>query len=262
MSNHFHVQLTDVEGRLPEFVGFVNSLLARSLNAMVGTSGTVFEKHYNIVAATDPDEVLEQAAYALANPCEADLVRHSRDWGGFSSRRMRYGKKSTFERPKLGLWKSAGRELDVTKSNKRKKWTGRSPGRAARSGGRSKLPETASLTLVRPDVYPELSDAALRAEVFRRLKRRKKGVLGMDRVLAQKWWHSPRGTEDLMQTKPTVAGGTKWARREALGRRKEFEEQHRRARAAFRAGQLDVEWPYGTWLMCVRHGLRCATAPP
>ena len=41
MSNHFHVLMTDVEGRLPEFMHDLDMLLARSLNALRGSSGSV-----------------------------------------------------------------------------------------------------------------------------------------------------------------------------------------------------------------------------
>ena len=69
MSNHFHVLMTDVDGVLPDFMGYFNSLLARSLNAMRGTSGSVFEKEYSVVEVTDDENA------SRSPPRNATLVR-------------------------------------------------------------------------------------------------------------------------------------------------------------------------------------------
>jgi len=85
MSNHFHMLMTDVQGRLPDFMHHFDSLLARSVNACRGTSGSVFEKEYSLVVETDEDKVIEHAVYTLANPCADHLVKRSRQWPGFST---------------------------------------------------------------------------------------------------------------------------------------------------------------------------------
>jgi hypothetical protein len=41
MSNHFHLTLTDTKGCLPDLMEYLDSLLARALNALHGTTGTV-----------------------------------------------------------------------------------------------------------------------------------------------------------------------------------------------------------------------------
>jgi REP element-mobilizing transposase RayT len=265
LSNHFHMLATDVDGRLPEFMAYLDSLLARSLNAIRGRSGTVFEKHYNLVVVTGEEAVLEHAKYTLANPCAAHLVRRSRHWKGFSSRSMRYGQPVTFKRPKLGLWRKP-----MDEPNHRMK--AMDPGRAKRRHKPSKLPETVQFTLHRPPVREGLTDDEVRAEVLRRLderemelirERSKQGiqVAGMDKVLAQKWYSFPGAPEDMFKTTPKVSGRSKWLRIEALGRLAWFEQAYRRARERFAQGMRDVLWPRGTWLMCVRHGLPCEQPP-
>ena len=87
-------------------------------------------------------------------------------------------------------------------------------------------------------------------------------VLGMRNVLRQKWWGFPGGPEDMFTTTPSVSGRNKWARIEGLTRKREFEDAYRCAREAYVAGMRGVLWPLGTWLMRVRHGLPCSTAPP
>ena len=266
MSNHFHILATDVEGRLPDFMNYLNSLLARALNALRGRSGSVFEKHYNLVIATDDEAILQHATYTLANPCQAGLVRRSAQWVGFSSRRMTYGKSMTFARPKLGLWKKL---LDVPVPGR----TGQNVKRAQHRRNRSKLPETVEFTLHRPPVRGGVSDEGVREEVLQRLdakemelirQRAKRGtsVIGMGKVLAQKWWSFPGSPDAMFKTTPHVSGRSKWARIEMLGQMKTFVGAYRRARARFLAGIRDVLWPRGTWLMRVRHGLPCEQGPP
>lgn len=273
MSNHFHALITDVEGRLPEFMTYFDSLLARSLNAMRGVSGSVFEKEYSLVEVTDDEKGLEHAVYTLANPCSVHLVRRSKQWPGFSTLRMKYGETRTIERPKVGLWKREGeRERGETVENRGRR-KAREPKRALHRGKPSVLPEVVELRLVRPPVYRMLSDAELRAEVWERLdarelelieERRARGaeVLGAAKVLAQPWYGFPGRPEDMFGMDPGVSGKSKWARIEALQRRKEFAAAYALARARFLAGVRDVLWPFGTWLMRVRFGLACETAPP
>ena len=246
---------------------YFDSLLARSLNAMRGVNGTVFEKEYGLVEVTEDEKGLEHAVYTLANPCEAHLVRRSKQWPGFSTLRMQYGESRAIERPKVGLWKRD----EVVENTRRRK--ARDPKRARRRGKSSVLPKRVELRLVRPPVCGQLSDGELRGEVRPRLDgreleliegRRERGVdvLGVKKVLAQPWYGFPGRPEDMFGTNPGVSGKNKWARIEALQRRKEFVEAYALARARFLAGVRDVLWPFGTWLMRVRYGLACETAPP
>lgn len=251
MSNHFHLLLTDIHGRLPDFMHYFDSLLARSVNACRGSSGSVFEKEYSLVAETDDDKIIEHAVYTLANPCAEHLVRRSKQWRGFSTRRLEYGQTVRIERPRVGLWKEPGEK----------------PQRRCKP---SRLPDVVEFELVRPPVWLQLGDAELRAEVRRRLDkreleliemRRRVGteVVGMRRVLAQRWNTFPRRPDDLFETRPRAAGSG-W--KEELRRLREFVVAHARARARFLAGERGVVWPAGTWQMRVRYGLPCETAPP
>jgi putative transposase len=248
-------------------MAYFDSLLARSLNAMRGVSGSVFEKEYSLVEVTDDEKGLEHAVYTLANPCSAHLVRRSKQWPGFSTLRMQYGETRTIKRPKVGLWKR-----DEAVENRRRRKV-RDPKRASHRGKPSVLPEVVELRLVRPPIHGELSDRELRAEIWQRLDareleliaaRRDRGaeVLGVAKVLAQPWFGFPGRPEDMFGTDPGVSGKSKWAQVEALQRRKAFVEAHALARERFLAGVRDVLWPFGTWLMRVRFGLACETAPP
>jgi putative transposase len=266
MSNHFHVLMTDVEGRLPDFMHFLDSLLARSLNALRGTSGSVFEKEYGLSVDTGDEKVLAHAVYTLANPCAAHLVRRSQQWPGFSTLQMTYGQTLKIERPKVGLWKGVEAQAERTRERPRQ------PERARHRGKPSRLPDVVELKLERPPIYLSMSDAELRAEVWERLDARElaliekrehagKGVLGVAKVLAQPWYGIPVHPEELFGLQPRVASESKWARIEALQRRRDFYDAYSQARAAFLNGIRDVVWPIGTWLMRVRFGLPCVVAP-
>jgi REP element-mobilizing transposase RayT len=260
MSNHFHILLTDVEGRVPDFMNFFDALLARSVNAIRGTSGTVFEEEYGLVAETCEDKIVAHAVYTLANPCAGHLVKRTRQWPGFSTLRMEYGQTVTIERPKVGLWK----EEEQSGGQARKR------GREDRRGKSSRLPEVVDFTLERPPVWMEMSDGEVRAEILRRLdqreielieQRRREGrdVVGRKGVLAQRWDGSPRQAEELFGVQPRVAGRV-W--RAALRQLRGFVDAYRNARERFLEGQRGVVWPFGTWAMRVRFGLPCEMAPP
>ena len=262
MSNHFHLLLTDVHGRLPDFMHYLDSLLARSVNACRGSSGAVFEKEYSLVVETDEEKIVEHAVYTLANPCAEHLVRRSKHWRGFSTQKLEYGQIVQIERPKVGLWK----EEPVERSRKRSM----NGEQTRRRGKPSRLPDIIEFELVRPRVWMHLGDTELRAEVRRRLDKREleliemrrragKEVLGIKRVLAQRWNASPRRSEELFETKPRVAGRG-W--RQELRRIQDFVAAHARARARFLAGDRCVVWPAGTWQMRVRYGVPCETSPP
>jgi REP element-mobilizing transposase RayT len=260
MSNHFHILLTDVEGRVPDFMNFFDALLARSVNALRGTSGTVFEEEYGLVVETSEEKMVAHAVYTLSNPCSDHLVKRSRQWPGFSTLRMEYGQTVTIERPKVGLWK--GEEQPGGHARKR--------GGEVRRGKSSRLPESVEFTLERPPVWMELSDDELRAEIRRRLdereielidQRRREGrdVVGRKGVLAQRWDGFPRQAEELFGVQPRVAGRL-W--RAALQELRGFVDAYRNARDRFLEGQRGVVWPFGTWAMRVRFGLPCEIAPP
>ncbi len=265
LSNHYHLLLTDLGGVLPDFMRDVNSLISRSLNAHRGTTGTNFEKGYNAVLVTDP----EHAVYTLANPAAAHLVVRARQWGGATSVGMDYGEGLAVTRPAVGIWKHT--DDDAPPRPRRRRKTSMDPTRAAHAG-RSTLPERVELVLTRPDVRADLTDAELRAHILRRLhqrelelkderRRRGHGVLGMRGVLRQKWHESPGSREDLFGSEPVASGRSKWAVAEAKQRRQEFLAAYAQALAAYRAGDHDVEFPPGTWLMVQRYRAKCAPPP-
>ena len=264
MSNHWHLVVTDPQGRLSEFLQEFNSRLSRQLNALRGTIGVNFERDPGIQAIADGAGVLRQAVYTLCNPIKARLVERLSDWKASSSLHMRYGETVTFARPKCGLW------AETASPRPRSKHASR--GRLAYRG-RSKAPPTASLTLVRPELKRELSDAELRDEVLAqaraeaeriRAELRREGrakVLGWHGVLRQSFLHVPRTPRELFVTRPRVAGVDPAECAALVAKIETFEKHYRVAREAFKTDR-EVEFPYGTLRMVQQFRARCATAPP
>jgi REP element-mobilizing transposase RayT len=239
LSNHYHLVVTDPHARLPAFAQYLDSLVARAVNASHGRWETFWApSSFSAVTLASPEDVVSKAAYVLANPVAGGLVRRGSDWPGLWSAPAQIG----------------GAPL-----------TARRPTTFFRANGY--LPATAQLNLTIPPGFasPEEFRARLQAALAeleeraqRQLSSRGRGFLGAARVLAQKPSARPAGAEPRRQLSPRVAARDKWKRIEALFSLAEFGRAYRKALAALRAGIRDVVFPNGTYLMRVAHGVRCA----
>jgi putative transposase len=272
MSNHFHLLITAHTKCIPDFMEQLNSLGSRALNALRGSSGTNFEKCYNLVEPQDSEKLLEHAVYTLTNPCASDLVTKSRQWKGVTTARMRYGEELVLRKPRTGLWKKKpvkppNSATEQMPASRRKRRDARTPSKR----DRSIVPETATLRLVRPPVRPDLSDGELRDLVLERVAawedkletvraNARKKVLGMHDVIAQHW-ATILGAEEMFGIRPTVSATKPAKRIKALARKAAFEKAYAEARERWLGGEKDVEFPGGTWLMWRRYKAQCAPYP-
>jgi len=239
LSNHFHLVVTDPGARLPAFEQYLDSLVARALNASLGRWESFWApSSYSAVALRSPEDIVEKAAYVLANPVAAGLVRSARDWPG--------------------LW-SAPELLDAGAVPARR------PGSFFRQGG--SMPETAALELTSPPGFDSPADyrdrlvaalAACQERAAAAVASQGRGFMGVTSVLVQKPTARPAPGEPRWKLKPRVAGRDKWKRVEALSRLVDFLRSYREAWAALRAGARDVLFPAGTYWLRVAHGVRCA----
>jgi len=237
MSNHFHLVVTDPKGELPAFEQQLASLVARALNAFYGRWESFWAPaSYSAVRLVDREDVVEKAAYTLANPVAAGLVRRGKEWPGLWSAPERVGARpERVRRPKV-FFSPTGQ-----------------------------LPEAAELELVAP---PGFEVEEFRRALGERLEEHEKKaraahesegreVLGVRRVLAQKPTDRPGGSEPRRKLNPRVAALDKWKRIEALGRLKEFVREYREALRRLWRGATDVVFPPGTYLLRVTLGVRC-----
>jgi putative transposase len=238
LSNHFHLVVTDPEARLPAFEQYLDSLVARALNASLGRWESFWAPaSYSAVALQSPNDVVDKAAYVLANPVAAGLVRRGRDWPGLWSNPRQVGRgvieverPAVFFRTVGGMPETIPLELTTP------------PGFEAPEEFQSQL--TSALAAREQEAALELSSAG-------------RAFLGEKRVLTQNPRACPAPGEPRRKLKPRVAARDKWKRIEALGRLSEFLRAYREAWTALKAGVRDAVFPAGTYWLRLAHGVRC-----
>jgi REP element-mobilizing transposase RayT len=238
LSNHFHLIVTDPHARLPAFHQFLDALVARAVNASLGRWESFWAPNsYSAVALVSPEDVLDKAAYVLANPVAAGLVHSGRQWPG--------------------LWSApewiGGEALEV-----------RRPKHFFDPQG--PLPEQVSLQLEAPPGFASAAEfrerlsAALAPREAEAVRSARGGLAGVKRVLSQKPTGRPAPGEPRRGLNPRVAARDKWKRIEALGRLVEFLRSYRAAWAARKGGRADAIFPCGTYHLRVAHGVACAAS--
>jgi REP element-mobilizing transposase RayT len=240
LSNHFHLVLSDPRGELPRFCQYLDSLVARAMNAGLGRFDHFWSSgSYSAVEPITTEALVEKTVYTLANPVEAGLVATGAEWPGlWSGPQAVGGVWRTFERPKHFF-----REKGY-------------------------LPAKAAVEISPPaGVEPETFWAQVAAGLA--AKEREKALaleaqggrfLGVRRVLARRYSDSPVHGEPRRELSPRIAGRDKWKRIEALLSLKSFLRDYRDALAKFRSGVSGVVFPHGTYGLRVRFGVQCAGA--
>jgi REP element-mobilizing transposase RayT len=241
MSNHYHLIVTDPKACLPAFSQYLDSLVARALNASLGRWDAFWAQgSYSAVALASPRDIVEKTAYVLANPVAAGLVASGSEWPGL------WSDPRCFE----------GNAIEASR-----------PVRFFRAKGY--LPDHVELPLLVPpgfksaDEFRELvaqAAAELEDRARRELAASGRGFLGAKRVLEQRPTSRPYVGDPRRRLNPRVAARDKWKRIEVLTRLIEFVQSYRAALRARRAGRKDVVFPPGTYLMRVAHGVPCAAA--
>ncbi len=241
LSNHLHLVVTDVKGNLPAFGRYLDSLVARSINALHGHWESFWAPgSYSAVTLISAEDVLSKCAYVLANPTAAGLVRHGSEWPG--------------------LW-SAPEQIGAGPVQVKR------PKHFFRANG--PMPETATLELVCPPGFESVEAfrsqlvaavTELEDQAARELAASGLSVLGARRVLAQKPDGRPAPGEPRRELNPRIAGQDKWKRIEAISRLKSFLSDYRIAWLAFTRGLRRTVFPHGTYWMRVAYGVPCAAA--
>jgi putative transposase len=231
MSNHHHLGIIDVDGRLPEFMAYFHKLVAKHGNCLRGRWENFWAaEHASAVELTTSNDILDKMIYALTNPVKDHLVAKAHHWPGASSLRATLsGRKMVRARPR----------------------------RFFRVDG--EMPPTATLTLYRPPglehVSPEkfvetLSSRIADREASAAKERTNSGrsLLGRKAVLGQDWRARPATREPRRRLSPRIACRDKWRRIESLARNRAFLDAYRNAREAWVNGASAI-FPAGTfWL--------------
>ncbi len=242
LSNHWHAIVTDVEGRLPDFMAQLNRLVGKCINASLGRFETLWSSDpYSAVKLESDEDVWDKLLYVLANPTAAGLVPTLSQWPGAHSDPRGYGRAPiVVDRPEVFF----------------------------RSDGI--MPEAVKLELTMPKCFDDLSPSQFGDRLAKSLTARQadhvaaldgqgRTFLGRKAVLRQSPFDAPRAVQERNALNPRIACRDKWRRIEALGRLKEFQEAYREAWLEFKRGVKEVVFPAGTYWMCRHAG--CPESP-
>jgi len=244
MSNHWHVCLTDPGGRVCEFTRDCHAFIARAVNAAHGDFESLWSSEQTShVACVEPSDLVLKMAYAMANPVEAKLVAHGKNWPGVRI-----------------CWPARPRMVARPRGFFRDESEG------------GKWPAVACLEMSRPPGYEELTDDELEAMVRAaidereerfRLEARRDGkeFLGRRGVMAQSRHARPGRREPRFEMSPRVACRNKWRRIERLRRDRKWRAAYAQALQHWRNGEREVLFPHGTYQMRVLHGVTCVGPP-
>lgn len=240
MSTHEHLVVTDVKGRLPQFLQELHRLVALGVKVLRNWEGAVWDpRKTSVVELRTANAVLAKIAYVIANPVAAGLVRRASEWPGVNTSPEEIG---------TAHWHTARPDYFFDPTNPA--W-----------------PERASLELSVPPAMP-MDGPELRAVVTEEL----------DRLVGEALQHeiSASSPDDLRRASPytratspappaainptfAVGAGAAVAIKEALAALRAFRDAYRTALESWRKGIRDVLFPAGTWLMRRQHGVNVGT---
>ncbi len=241
LSNHYHAEVTDILGNLPDFLAYVNRLIATCLNASHSRWENFWaaEQPCVVKLVTDEDK-LRKMVYTMANPVSSFLVSHGHMWPGVR----------TTPRDLLSDGIDAPRPNVYFRKN-------------------GKMPEKTKLILVRPPGFDHLSDEDFVELLEKELEEREKEIRaeaksknihfkGVYRIQRQRHTDTPTSREPRRKLKPRVAAVNKWRRIEALRRLKAFVQAYRETWLRWKQGVTDVVFPAGTYALARNAAVVCA----
>lgn len=255
-SNHEHLNITDVLGEVGAFKTTLHAWIARGINALRGRSDRFWSADEPVyVRSGDPlyddegEEIertqLDDLIYTLTNPVKDGLTRNGGRWPGFTTYGWHFGETRTFKKPD---WFFDPKNPD--------------------------LPDEVSITLKRPkDVLRDLSDEEFwellmqkvrtrEAEYCDERRKKNKRFMGESKIRKQHWNKIPRSYEERFNTTRRVRDANPKRRRKALERDRAWRVKYADARRGLLAGEIHVQFPYGTYWMRRFAGVNVANAPP
>ena len=243
MSSHLHLVVTVGDQRISAFMQHFVANLAKGVSVLRRLRrGVVFEPGgLNIVECKTVDAVVYELAYAIVNPVAAGLVWRPEEWPGLCVLVDDIGR-GALDGVRPGFYFRA------------RTWAQRAVLRITWPPCLLELGEDEARRLVADEVARQLEEA--HAEI----RAKRWSVLGP--VAAANVSPFKRATtwETFGSLHPHFATGPgRVAERiEAAAELREFRRAYRSCWERYQDGETDIEWPYGTHLMRVRHGVRVA----
>lgn len=242
-SNHFHMVVTDTEGRLSDFMQELNRSAARCLLAYYRER---FPKRrlesvwsnaqaFSATLLLTPNAVIDKIVYTLTNPVKDGLVPDYRKWAGYNTRPSDWrGSSHTVERPSF-YFKNTPETLTYQVT------------------APSQLGGSVDLAIATVELHIRNAEQRVAVE----LAAQRRTTVGTAAILATDPFGAPATPRPTGELNPTLAGG---GDREALSVAKQaikhFRLAYRAAWEDFKAGAQAL-FPGGTLLMRTRFGQPC-----
>lgn len=232
MSNHYHLILTDVQGVLPDFAGWLNRQLAMCIKRTRKWDEVVWEPNvaFSAVELVGSTEVLDKMAYVLLNPVSAGLVRSPERWPGVLT---------TLQTLREG-------EL---RARHPKTWF------------KNRAPEAARVDFTVPGCFADAEGyfraldalvASRLATLLSRMNQQGRRFIGKKRVCKTPVSDRPSTRKERFGRSPTFSALTRSRWLAMVKQLRAFRAAYRAAYEQWRDGKWDVEFPLGTWWV-VRH---------
>ena len=247
MSNHWHGVLSGLMDDLPNFTRDFHSMTARHINAHYGDTEALWNgSQTSHVWLETPDDTLGKIAYTKGNVVAAGCVMYGHRWSGLCG---------AFGDAPITVKRPAGFLREIEDENGEDLW-----------------PPEATLTFARPPGFDNLDDDELAALIEEKVREAEavarkeildqgRKFIGMRAIRAQNRYARPRSREKRGRISPRVACKDKWRRIERIQANKQWLIDYKESLERYDAGDRDVEFPYGTYLMRVRHNVNVAAAP-
>ncbi len=244
MSDHYHMVITDVSGRLPDLLRELHRVVALCVKVLRKWEGPVWEPcSVSVVELLTAEAAAQAMVYTWLNAVRAGLVREPRAWPGVTTAlRDVDGPAILVKRPSLYLDPASGR------------W-----------------PEEIALRITMPPVLAALGKDKARellcAELERQLEEarghvREQGwkVVGAAHCKGLSPYQRATSWEPLRARNPVLAAGRgcQQALRQGIAVLRAFRQAYRAALERWHRGVRDVLFPYGTWWMAHHHGAAVA----
>ena len=249
LSNHFHLVLTDVHGRLPSFMREFLGESSKAVQVITRGDRAIWSrKRYSAVELLDLDAAERKLTYTLLNPTRAGLTRPE-DWPGLTSAIVATGSTVIVERPDAYFSAKRPRSVELALTPLTAGFQTRvcAPGKTGSAQQRAAA-EEASNQRVRERTHSELEDCLTKLKRAGRALRGSKAVLRASR--------DSRGQRRVRHLRPRFASRDAEVIAGAIRRSKRFEADHEKARRRYVAGEQLVQFPAGTYGYRVLLGVR------
>ena len=261
MSNHLHLVLRAPRKNLSRFMQYFKAFITKQVNMITGTRGTKWWRRYDAQPILCSESACERVGYTIGNPVAANLVAHPEDWPSLN---LAYGfadaslasvqakpdrDELTFEYFSATAWYKARTKERADLSNfvkKRVLTIKPLPGfeHLTRQQYKRAVLRWVKASIEKQQTKAKTEPLSLHEYAYGREMPAHGKPLGLRKVIAKEVGELPTRTK---RSKRPYAFGTPEAVREYQEAMSFIEDAYANVSEEFRNGNLDVEFPDGTY---------------